>query len=785
MSDSLPATVPPLEPRRPGMVAAGVYLVTTLALCWPMLQGRFLVNPLSDQFSAGYGFRQFAAEAFRAAGAIPEWNPFLFGGMPYIGAMHGDIFYPTAWLRLLLPVDTAMNLGFAVHLLLAGLFMYLLLRSLRLTWTGALVGGLAYQLSGIVASLVHPGHDGKLFVSALAPLAFLALVRAIRDRRAAGYGLLALTVGLAILSPHFQLTYYLLVAAGLWALYLVFLDPERPRGGWLVPLGASLGAVALGLALSAVQTLPFLEYIPFGARGGDAGWAYATSYALPIEELASTFLPEFNGVILQYWGQNPLKFHSEYLGVAVLLLALLAWGDRARRPLLWAFAAIGTLFLLVAFGGHTPFYRVWYEVMPMMKKVRAPGMAFFLFAFATAVFAAVGADRLLRREGGRTTLLTGLAVLGGLGLLGAAGLLQAVAETLAVSQRMEQVIRNADALRLGALRLLFFTALAGTGFWLVQAGRVRGWLAAAMVAGVLAADLWSVDRQFFKFDEPASRLFAEDPLLARMKETPPPVRVLDYGRVAGFGATYDVSHLMPHRVSDVLGYHGNELGAYDDLMGGKNVWENLRTPRLWDLLAVRFLVLPESVEVPGFRMVVPPTRTSTDREAALYERDQAPPYARVYAAAAKVPDELIVPTLMDQRFPLDRLLLYPDTASVSVDSLRGALPPDPAVRAALAHWEPGRIGVRLDGEDPRRLHLLVAENWYPDWRATVDGAPTTVLRGQGSLLSVVLPPGARAVELVFASRPYRVGRWISLAALLAIAGLWTIPLLRRAGGTRG
>ena len=45
-----------------------------------------------------------------------------------------------------------------------------------------------------------------------------------------------------------------------------------------------------------------------------------------------------------------------------------------------ALGAIALLFLLVSFGGHTPFYHLWYEVMPMMKKVRAPGMAFFLVA---------------------------------------------------------------------------------------------------------------------------------------------------------------------------------------------------------------------------------------------------------------------------------------------------------------------------------------------------------------------------------------------------------------------
>jgi hypothetical protein len=347
-----------------------------------MLGGRFLLG--DDQYVAGYSFRLYGAEMFRETGQLPQWNPYLFGGLPFIAAMHGDIFYPTAWLRWFLPVDTAMNLGFALHLVLAGFAMYLLLRALGASWSAGIVGGVAYELTGIVASLVKPGHDGKLFVSALAPLAFLALVRAVRDRHPNGYALLALVVGLGLLSPHYQMTYYLLVASGLWTLYLTFFAPARPaRRDGAVILALALGAVLLGVTLSAVQALPFLSYIPFSPRGeggGSGGWEYAVSYSLPPEELMSTILPQFNGVLESYWGRNFFKLHTEYLGAAVVALAVLGLGDRTRARTIRALAVIAILFLLVALGGHTPFYTLWYEVMPMMKKVRAPGMAFFLVA---------------------------------------------------------------------------------------------------------------------------------------------------------------------------------------------------------------------------------------------------------------------------------------------------------------------------------------------------------------------------------------------------------------------
>ena len=120
--------------------------------------------------------------------------------------------------------------------------------------------------------------------------------------------------------------------------------------------------------------------------------------------------------------------------------------------------------------GHTPFYRIWFEFMPMMKKMRAVGMVFFLVAFPVAILAGFGLDRLFRGEVSVRRLLL---VTGGFGLfalLGVAGVLQSVAQLLAIPPRMEQVAANAEPLRAGAARLLLFVVLAGGAFWTISMG---------------------------------------------------------------------------------------------------------------------------------------------------------------------------------------------------------------------------------------------------------------------------------------------------------------------------
>ncbi len=244
------------------------------------------------------------------------------------------------------------------------------------------------------------------------------------------------------------------------------------------------------------------------------------------------------------------------------------------------------------------------------------------------------------------------------------------------------------------------------------------------------------------------------------------------------------SILMAYDVQQTLGYHGNEVRFYDELMGGKNVWQYVTSPNVLELTATRFLVLPQQAELPGWRQVAATMEASTGAAAVLYERDTAPAYARVVPEAARLPEAQIVPTLADPRFPVDRVLLYPDTASVPVRPLGDSLPEPSAVRATVSDWAPGRVRVALDGRADRPAYLMVSETWVPGWEATVDGRPADVHRADEAFLSVVLPPGAREVTFLYRQPGYAAGRLVSLLALALTAAIALAPrwLRRRPAG---
>ncbi len=772
-------------PRRPTLLAAALMVLFVLLLCYPMFAGYFLGGPSSDQTWTGIPFRAFWASEFHRTGHIPLWNPYMFGGLPFVGAMHGDMFYPTSFLRLLLSPDTVLNIVFALHLVLAGLFTYLFLRAVGLSWTASVTGGLAYQLSGIVASLVSPGHDGKLAVSALLPLLLIGLLYGIRRRRLEGYGLVALVVGLELLSPQLQMTQYSLIFAGLFTLWLCFADAERPaepRGRWTA-MGLAALAVAVGFGIAMIQLAPFIQYTPYAARTvGQQGWSYATSWAMPPENILDWLVPTFTGILGKYWGSNFAKLHSEYVGAAVLGLAAVGIWSAPRRKLVWFLGGASLLFILVGLGGHTPFYRLWYAVVPGVKVTRAAGMAFFIPTFVFACLAAFGVERLERGEGSK--VLRGVLIAAGvLLLLGASGALGGLARSLA-GENFQVAQDNASAIALGAVgSAIVLGAVAWLGLAALK-GTVKGPALAALMVLLVGGDLFVNARRFFFWSPPLARLYADDDITRKMEATPLPYRALDYPNdfQQGGGGVYPTAYLMEKRIPNVFGHHGNELNAYDQLWGGKGLWMNGASLRLFDVMAVRYVVMPVPIRIPGYHLVARVARTVSGREGVLFEADTAPRYARVVPGALKIPDEQIVPTLLDPRMNPDRLVLLPPEAAVNPPKL-DSLPPAMAARAAVSAWEPGKMTVRLDPAPERDGYLVVSENWYADWHATVDGKDAPVLRGQHTLLTVPVPRGAREVKLWFASAAYGTGKGITLFSLAAALAWLVLPAaLRRRRG---
>jgi hypothetical protein len=127
--------------------------------------------------------------------------------------------------------------------------------------------------------------------------------------------------------------------------------------------------------------------------------------------------------------------------------------------------------------------------------------------------------------------------------------------------------------------------------------------------------------------------------------------------------------------------------------------------------------------------------------------------------------------VLDPRFDARRIAVF-DTGATTLPAPPTSLPEPSNITAHTNSIGPGRATITLDAPAPANSVLMVSENYYPGWKATVDGAAHPAYRADYNLIGVPLPAGARKIELNFHDVAVDTGKTITLIALaLAIVAL--------------
>lgn len=94
----------------------------------------------------------------------------------------------------------------------------------------------------------------------------------------------------------------------------------------------------------------------------------------------------------------------------------------------------------------------------------------------------------------------------------------------------------------------------------------------------------------------------------------------------------------------------------------------------------------------------------------------------------------------------------------------------PVAKVAIVEESPSRVAFKV--EKSRPAVLVLADAWYPGWRATVDGAPAEVVRVDGLFRGIELGEGAHDVVLEYDPASLKWGMGVSAAsAVLLVLGI--------------
>ncbi len=718
------------------------------------------------------------------------------------------------------------TLVLAAHLAWAGWGMVRLTRSLGLSALAQTVAGLSFGMSGYLTARLGL-FPGMIFAAAWLPWVLLGAERLARRPQGGWFApevrFLALAAGMQLLSGHAQTTWYTLLLAGIW--YGVAGVRGQVSGGRGVARRALRLGLAFGMAalLAAPQLLATAEYLLASQRASAYAYEQAMVYSFWPWRLLGLLAPGMFGSPASgnYWGYAAFWEDALYIGLLPLGLGagwLVHWfvGSLVHR-LHWFIGCIGSLVhrlhwfvgslvrrfgrkrsplpdplppnpltpnsatpnsltpipltlslliltsLLLSLGDNTPIFPWLYRHVPTFDMFQAPARWNIWLEFALALAAGYGVER-WRRPAGRALYWARLATAG------------AFAVTLGAGAGWLLLRGNADLERL----VTMVRAFALMGLWGLGAGlltvfhprsrhprekavpqRIFPWLAGGWLALDLLSAAWglapSVPLSFYAqgastapqvraaLETRGGRLFlpAEDEHELKFERF---FRFTDFHAVADWHTLRDA--MLPNlSLPEGIPSANN----FDPLLPADYVrWREMLAeapPPLREWMLNRMAVsVVERANTPFLRGVV------------QFQTRDALPRWRWEPCGRVLPAEAAWDAVRE--------------ASQGTVILSGAaappggacFPPGDARLTSIAE-SPQSLRFHVEAESPG--WFILADVWYPQWQARLDGERVPMWKADALFRGVYVPAGTHEVTFIY--RPW--WRWsilLSLAALVLL-----------------
>ncbi len=341
-----------------------------------------------------YFYRQFF-NSFLKQGVFPWWNPYNFSGTPFIANPVVNIWYPFTWLFVFLPINTAYSWHVAMHILIAMIGMYWLMRR----WTHdvpAWISGLVFGLSGFFMARVWAGHVDVVAAASWMPWVVGTSLRYQASGLRKDAVIAASVFGLQLFSGYQTMTFFTVEAIGIISLIHCYIVKNfRP----LVRV-ALVGILGGGLA--GLQLVPEQEFFRRSIRTFTFPYSWISYGSLSIENLKQLLSPFYFGDQTTYHGGLPnYAEHALFVGRIPLVLVGIVFFTLFKKKTQNIFSIIA--FFCIAFFGLwmsagkyalVDLQKVLWQIIPFYHYLRIPSRHLVLFVFGVSALAGLGLERL-------------------------------------------------------------------------------------------------------------------------------------------------------------------------------------------------------------------------------------------------------------------------------------------------------------------------------------------------------------------------------------------------------
>jgi hypothetical protein len=702
---------------------------------------------LSDVASQMIPWRAAVRDAVQH-GQWPLWNRFLFGGSPLAGLAQPATYSPFTLLASVMTIGSGTTYFASIWIFLGALSAFLFARQLGCRETVALFAAAAWPLCTAPAVfLLWPLGESWM----LLPLVLAATARVVAKPEFESSAFLMIALTLTILAGHPESVLQIVLFGSAYGLFL--LTGKRSQIVRSIAFAAAAGVLAV--LLTAIYSLPFEEAL----KQSDDYYQRKTFYAHWKTGASGTEALAKGAIDLLTWPFGRGWTTTTHLetgvttsaaGSIVLTLAAFAvWRIRSRQT--WFFAVAAAIFGITGADWQTA--TTFWKKLPLFD---ISFEAYFVFAaaFSLVALATIAIEfvctrsqwRLLGVHFGVVTIVLTVASV----LLLRSGLIGPVTEKWGELAFVAEI--TAPAMMTIILLLPLRAAV----------------LSGALVASVVAQRTAQIGGLYPVFDAAVS--YPPVPVFESLRNVRDPFRIVGQGLALIPGAS------TMYGLEDVRGYTAMTFAPYMKTWPlwctPHTVWFNrvddLEKPFL-SFLNVRYAVTwSREREHPGWREI------ARQRGSKLLENTRVIP-------RAFIPQEIAIgrrDAELEMRFAGDfRKRAWIQTADAPYDIQNGS---------GTVTIKRRKLGYRLYADMKETGWIVVSEQRWSGWRASIDGERVPIEPANIAFLGIHVPRGSHVVDLRYWPQSFVIGRAISAATLLALiaCAIWRVGRARWLAFTR-
>ena len=697
---------------------------------------------ITDPVRQQYPFRNLSIEQL-SRGILPLWNPYIMAGFPLLGNLQSAALYPFNIFFLLMPFSYGWSFLIFLQPLLAAIFLFLYLRSLKLQLWSCILGGFAFAFSGFSIAWLEWGTIGH--VALWLPLVLLSIDKLVSSskykvlsiRRNFFWSLVFIfSLSSSLLAGHLQIFFYVFLFSTIY-FFTRWIQFGRNKHIFLLYLILNTSF----LILTFVQWFPTLQLIGESARELDQAEWMKDGWFVPWQHLVQFIVPDFfgNPTTLNYWGVWNYAELVGYVGILPFLMAIFALFLRRDRKTFFfgTIFFVSLIFALPTFLAKIPFL---FHV-PFLNTAQ-PTRLLFITDFSLSVLAAFGLDYFLNHKKGFLPVLgfvIGLFICLWLFVLFGKDAFSISAENIAVTKR----------------NLLYSSAIAGlslvlvASFFFVKQKKLQP---ALLILLLLATtfDLLRFGEKFTPFTS-EKYLYPLTKTLAFLQKNTGNYRIM-----ATDNRIFPPNFSIMYKLQTLDGYDPLYLRRYGELIAASERgrpdistpfgFNRIITPhnfdsKIIDLMGVKYVLSLTDLESPKLK------KAFQEGETRVYENMSVMP--RVYFVNnVTVEDNKqdVINQLFDDSFDLrtSAIIEFPSYyAPLNIKNLALG-------KAEIISYSENRVVVSIENEGDG--FLVLTDSFYPKWYSVgyVDGSrmgtKQQVYRTNYNFRGVPVQKGTKTVE---------------------------------------